>query len=188
MQVPAEITIKDIEKTPELEEHINKKIAKLEKLCSYIISCRVSVERPQIHPETSNPHRVRIDIKLPPSHEIVAKNLSSRHNVHDPLPIIINKTFRAAERQLIKITKIQHKIVKTHLLQQTMGIVHRLFPEQGYGFIKTLDTAEDVYFNKNSVLHNDFSRIKLGTGIRFASEMGDKGLQASSVEIVEKNI
>src|SRR5512135_532394 len=109
MQVPAEITIKDIEKTPELEEHINKKIAKLEKLCNYMISCRVSVERPQIHPETSNPHRVRIDIKVPPSHEIVAKNLSSRRNVHDPLPIIINKTFRAAEKQLIKVTKIQHK-------------------------------------------------------------------------------
>ena len=68
-----------------------------------------------------------------------------------------------------------------------MLIVDKLFIEQGYGFIRTIDTSDEVYFHKNSVLHNDFSRIKIGTGVRFVSEIGQKGLQASSVEIIDKH-
>ncbi|MEJ2704073.1 MAG: cold shock domain-containing protein, partial [Sedimentisphaerales bacterium] len=75
---------------------------------------------------------------------------------------------------------------KTHPQQQEMGIVQQLFGDQGYGFIKTVDTGEDVYFHRNSVLHDDFPRLTVGTGVRFATELGEKGLQASSVEVVYK--
>jgi cold shock CspA family protein len=68
-----------------------------------------------------------------------------------------------------------------------MGIVHRLFPDQDYGFIKTADTGEDVYFHRNSVLHRGFDRLTIGTGVRFVVEQGQKGLQASSVEIQFKS-
>jgi cold shock CspA family protein len=46
--------------------------------------------------------------------------------------------------------------------------------------------GEDVYFHKNSVLHNDFGRLTKGTGVRYNEEMGQKGLQASSLKIVDK--
>ena len=187
MQVPVEITFKDIEKTPDLEDFINIRIAKLEKICSYMISCRVTVERPQKHPDTGNPYRVRIDIKVPPAHEIVAKHTASQPDMHDPLSVIINKTFQAAERQLRELTKKQHGLIKTHPQQQVMGIVQKLFIEDGYGFIRTIDTSDEIYFHKNSVLHNDFDKIKVGTGVRFVSEIGDKGPQASSVEIIDKH-
>ena len=68
-----------------------------------------------------------------------------------------------------------------------MGIVQKLFIEDGYGFIRTIDTSDEIYFHKNSVLHNDFDKIKVGTGVRFVSEIGDKGPQASSVEIIDKH-
>ena len=187
MQGPVEITFKDIEKTPDLEDFINRRISKLEKICSYMISCRVTIERPQKYPDTGNPHRVRIDIKVPPAHEIIAKQSGSQGDMHDPLSVIIGKTFQAAERQLRELTKKQHGLIKAHPQQQVMGIVDKLFIEQGYGFIRTIDTSDEVYFHKNSVLHNDFSRIKIGTGVRFVSEIGQKGLQASSVEIIDKH-
>ncbi len=187
MQIPTEITFKDIEKTPELEDFINKRIAKLEKICNYMISCRITIERPQKHPDTGNPHRVRINIKVPPSHEIIAKHTASQPDMHDPLTVIINKTFQAAERQLRELSKKQHGLVKVHSQQQVMGIVHRLFPEDGYGFIKEIDTSDEIYFHKNSVLHNDFEKIKVGTGVRYVSEIGNKGPQASSVEIIDKH-
>jgi cold shock CspA family protein/ribosome-associated translation inhibitor RaiA len=186
MQGPVEISFKDVKKTPELEDLINQKIAKLEKICSYMISCRVTVERPQKYPDTGNPHRVRIDIKVPHSHELVAKQSASEGDMHDPLHTVITKTFHAAERQLKELTKRQHGEVKTHPQQQVMGIVYKLFKDRGYGFIRTVDTQEEIYFHRNSVLHSDFDRLTVGTGVRFATEQADKGLQASSVEIVYK--
>jgi cold shock CspA family protein len=63
--------------------------------------------------------------------------------------------------------------------------VVRIFREDGYGFIKTLD-GEEIYFHRNSVLHDDFDRIEVGTGVRFTATEGDKGLQTTSVEIVDK--
>jgi len=186
MQVPVEISFKDINKTPELEDLINQKIARLEKICNYIISCRVMIERPQKYPDTGNPHRVRIDITVPPAHEIVARQSASEGDMHNPLETVIIKTFQAAERQLKELTERQHGEVKTHPQQQVMGVVEKLFIDQEYGFIKTTDTSEDIYFHKNSVLHGDFDRLTIGTGVRFVVEQGDKGLQASSVEIIYK--
>jgi cold shock CspA family protein len=104
--------------------------------------------------------------------------------MHDPLHTVITKTFQAAERQLRNLTERQHGQVKTHPQQQVMGIVDNLFAERGYGFIKTLGTQQDIYFHRNSVLHDDFDRLTIGTGVRFVAREGEKGLQASSVEIV----
>src|SRR6056297_3348302 len=107
MQGPVEISFKKVKKTPELENLIRTKIAKLEKICNYMISCRVMVEKPQTYPDTGNPHRVRIDITVPPSHEIIAKQSASEGDMHDPLTVIITKTFQAAERQLKELTQRQ---------------------------------------------------------------------------------
>jgi cold shock CspA family protein/ribosome-associated translation inhibitor RaiA len=187
VQVPLQISFKDGTRSLRLEQLINKKIAKLERICSYMISCRVTVEKPQAYPDTGNPYRVRIDIKVPPAHEIVVKQSASEGDMHDPLPTVITKVFHAAERRLKELTERQHGEVKTHPQQQVMGIVHRLFPDQDYGFIKTADTGEDVYFHRNSVLHRGFDRLTIGTGVRFVVEQGQKGLQASSVEIQFKS-
>lgn len=186
MQLPAEISFKNVNKTPELEDLIKQKIARLDKICDYMTSCRVMIERPQKYPDTGNPHRVRIDITVPPAHEIVAKQSASEGDMHDPLATVITKTFHAAERQLKELTERQHGEVKTHPQQQVMGIVDKLFTDQEYGFIKTVDTSEDIYFHKNSVLHGDFDKLTVGTGVRFVAEQGDKGIQASSVEIIYK--
>lgn len=56
----------------------------------------------------------------------------------------------------------------------------RLFPDEGYGFLRTLEGAE-VYFNKNSVLHDAFNRLTIGSRVAFSEELGEKGVQASTV-------
>jgi hypothetical protein len=35
-------------------------------------------------------------------------------------------------------------------------------------------------------LHDDFERIEIGTGVRFFATEGEKGLQASTVQIIDK--
>lgn len=186
MQGTTSVSFKDIVKTPEIEALIQKKIAKLERFCDYLISCRVIIEQPQRHQEVGNPYRVRIDMKVPPAHELVVQEPSSKGDMHDPLNVVITKTFHKAERILKGLVEKQRGNIKFHPQQQVMGIVHSLFPEQGYGFIKTVDTQQDIYFHHNSVLHNEFNDLQLGTGVRFNAEEGNKGIQASSVEIVYK--
>jgi len=65
------------------------------------------------------------------------------------------------------------------------ALVVRLFPNARYGFLKTPDGRE-IYFHRNSVLHDDFERLAIGTEVRFDEEEGDKGPQASSVQVVNK--
>ena len=79
---PVEISFKNVEKTTQLENLINKKIAKLEKICSHMISCRVMVERLQKSQATGNPYCVRIDMTVPPTHELIAKQTASKSNMH----------------------------------------------------------------------------------------------------------
>ncbi len=72
-----------------------------------------------------------------------------------------------------------------HPQQQAGAVVSKLFPEEGYGFLKTIDDRE-IFFHRNSVLNDDFDRLEIGTGVSFTDEMGQKGLQASTVHIEDK--
>ena len=65
------------------------------------------------------------------------------------------------------------------------GIVEKLFGE-GYGFLREVGDDRQVYFHRNSVLHDDFERLAVGTEVRFTPQDGDEGPQASSVQIVAK--
>ncbi len=34
-------------------------------------------------------------------------------------------------------------------------------------------------------MHDDFDRLRIGMGVRYAAESGEKGLQATAVQIVD---
>jgi cold shock CspA family protein/ribosome-associated translation inhibitor RaiA len=185
MQVPLSITYRYVEKNDAVEELIRSKAAKLEQVCDYMISCSVAIEQDQKFQRSGSPFRVRIDMVVPPGHELVVKRESSGGEIHDKLPEVIRDAFSAARRQLQKLTERQRGRVKTHPEQEMGAIVSRLFPEEDYGFLKTLE-GEEIYFHKNSVTSNDFDRLEVGTGVNYAAQQGEKGLQASTVRIVDK--
>lgn len=76
--------------------------------------------------------------------------------------------------------------VSTMAEKEPIALVVRLFPNEDYGFIKSPADNEEYYFHRNSVLHGDFDRLEIGTEVRFEPEMGEKGMQASTVQIVSK--
>ena len=184
MQVPLEMSFKGIVNTDEIEDLIRLKVAKLERVCGYLSSCRVAVEKRQEHQSVGNPYRVRIDMTVPPGHELVIRRETSQGNMHDPLEVVLRDAFSAAVRRLEKLVKLQQGEVKTHPDQQVTAVVHKLFRQEGYGFLRTIDTQEEIYFHRNSVLHGDFDRLKIGMGVRYTAETGVKGLQATTVQIV----
>jgi len=105
--------------------------------------------------------------------------------MHDHVDAVLRDAFDAAWIQLREQMRKMRGEVKKHPDQEVGAFVDRLFPEQGYGFLKTIDGRE-LYFHRNSVLHNRFDHLAVGTGVRYVMEEGEKGPQASTVEIEDK--
>jgi cold shock CspA family protein len=62
----------------------------------------------------------------------------------------------------------------------------KISAEEDYGFIATPDGRE-IYFHRNSVINNAFDRLSVGSEVRFAEELGEKGAQASTVHLIGKH-
>ena len=107
-------------------------------------------------------------------------SLKSEHGILTAY-IQLNPRLRFLRQQVEK----QHGDVKTHPAQEIGGLVTRLFPDQGYGFIKNAN-GQEIYFHKNSLPGDDFDRLEIGTGVQWHEEQGEKGPQASTVRIVDK--
>jgi cold shock CspA family protein len=68
----------------------------------------------------------------------------------------------------------------TPTVRPRRGVVVRLFPARGYGFLAAED-GHEVYFHANSVLDGAFERLNVGSEVRYHEEPGEGGPQASSV-------
>jgi ribosomal subunit interface protein len=183
MQLPMEVTFRDIEKSEALDTLVRESGAKLERYCDHITSCRVVLERPHAHAADGTDYRVRIDLKVPPGHEIVVSRAARRSaNVADDLYTAVHEAFEIAARQLKKLVAQQRAEVKSHPEQQLAAIVSKLFDD--YGFIETVDGRE-VYFHRNSLLEGHFDHLRIGAGVAYTEEAGDQGPQASTVRVVD---
>jgi cold shock CspA family protein len=52
--------------------------------------------------------------------------------------------------------------------------VGTLFPADGYGFLAMPDGRE-IYFHRDSVLHDGFDRLEVGTEVAFVEELREEG-------------
>lgn len=188
MKIQPEITYRNIERSDAIDTLIAEKLAKLERLCDYMNRFEIVLEKINDRPKHGSPFRVGIDVTIPPNHELFAESHPQDQTQHVPLATVVREAFSKIERQVKDLTGRQRQFEhsNTHSDIDTTAIVTKLFPEQDYGFIKTLDDGEEIYFHRNSVTHDDFDRITVGTGVRFTAVEGEQGLQASSVHIVDK--
>jgi len=185
MEVPPEITFRGLNKTAEIEAHILDKAAKLDELHPGIISCRVAVEKAQEHQRSGAPYRVRVVVRIPPGKELVGRHEVGEGEIRERQQTAVTEAFEAVRRQLIKIKDKQQGKVKVAPDQELIGFIVRLFRDEGYGFIRTAEGRE-MYFHQNAVLHDDFQRLEIGTGVRYFPSEGEEGPQASTVQIVDK--
>jgi cold shock CspA family protein len=138
----------------------------------------------QKHQKVGNPYRVRIVMHIPPRHELIIRRENTKGDMYHPVNIVIAHAFDAAVRKARNLAKQQVGKVKQHPHQQLAAIVEKLFPIKRYGFLRTID-GRSIYFHANSVLRDDFNRLKIGAGVAFNEGMGEDGPQASSVRIVD---
>jgi ribosomal subunit interface protein len=176
MDLPLQITARDIELTDGIKAEIAERAGKLDKFYDRIMRCRVVVECPKRHLNDGKLYNIRIVMKVPGGEIAVKRELNK------DLYVAIRDAFDAARRKLEDFSREQHGAVKRHE-EPPRGRVSALFPEKGYGFLTTAD-GHEVYFHANSVLNKDFAKLKVGTEVRFAEEQGEKGPQASTVTVL----
>lgn len=184
MKQPLELTFHDVDRSAWVEEYIRRRVQRLERLADDIIWCRVAVEQPVRSRNTANVYRVSIELSLPPNKDLVAAKERPIDDPHMQLRPLIRSAFEAMERQIKKTVERRRYDVKTHE-GSPHGLVARVFPKEGYGFIRRSDGRE-LYFHRRAVLHDDFERLAVGTEVRFVDEQGEEGPQASSVQIVSR--
>lgn len=103
----------------------------------------------------------------------------------EPLEALIRRSFDSARRELEKVVDKQSGDVKTPAQQQALAFVDKVFRDRDYGFLRTQE-GEQVYFHRNSVIHDHWEGLKVGTAVRYAAALGEKGLQATTVDPVER--
>jgi cold shock CspA family protein len=185
MQVHPEIKFHGVGRSPWVETYIGERVQRLERFAEGITSCHVTLTQEQASHAKGNRYSVMVEVRLPPNHDLAVRKLKDIRDMPAQLPALINLAFGAIERQLKKAAALRREEKLRADGEQPHGMVEKLFAE-GYGFIRTVDDDRQYYFHRNSVLHDDFERLAVGTEVRFSAEEGDKGPQASSVQIVSK--
>lgn len=108
MQIPLQVTFRDMEHSDAVETRIREKAEKLQRYYDRIMGCRVVVEMPQRHKHQGKLHSVRIDLTVPGA-ELVAN-----HTQHEDVYVAIRDAFDAMSRQLEDYARKQRGEVKTH--------------------------------------------------------------------------
>lgn len=184
MQLPLQVTFRNMPPSEAIEADIREHAAKLDQFYDRIGSCRVMVEAPHRHHHQGNLYHVRIDLTVP-GEELIVKRDPPEHQAHEDMYVAIRDAFDAAKRELQNYAERQRGETKTHEVP-LHGRVGSLFPDEGYGFIEASDGRE-IYFHQNSLFNAAFSDLEVGSEVRFAEEEGDRGTQASTVRLIGKH-
>jgi ribosomal subunit interface protein len=174
LQVPLQVTFRGLPHSAALEDEIRAKAAKLEEFHPRITSCRVVVEELRKHHHQGRHFRVRIDLRVPDHREIVA-NREHDEDVY----VALREAFDHAKRQLEDVAREVRGDIKAHTTPQH-GWVARLFPDEGYGFIRTADGRE-FYFSRENVVHPEFDHLAVDSEVQFIEDAGGEGAQAKRV-------
>lgn len=104
MQVPLEITYKDIPKEDWIEDAVHERVDKLQRLAQDMISCRVAVEMDHKRRQGSNPYHVRVETSLPGKKRLATASEPLEGGENSTVEVLeaIRDAFGAMEKRLKK--------------------------------------------------------------------------------------
>ncbi len=185
MQIPLELNFHEVPRSDWSEALIYERALRLERFADDIISCHVIVSQPHRNQHSGRPFRVSLEVRLPRNRRLAVVEQPVVVEQQSDLRSVIDSAFASMERRLRNTGDERRRDSLTPGADERRGLVVRLFPHEGYGFLRTLD-GEERFFHRDAVLHDDFERIAVGTEVRFEPSEGDAGPQAGSVQIVNK--
>ncbi|RJG04294.1 HPF/RaiA family ribosome-associated protein [Noviherbaspirillum sedimenti] len=110
MQNSLQILFRDIPTSEAIDAEIRKRVAKLEKLCSDLMTCLVSVESEANHKQQGKLYRVRVDIKARGAELVVDGSRTSNEDAY----VAVRDSFDAMTRQVEEFVERRRGDVKTH--------------------------------------------------------------------------
>jgi cold shock CspA family protein/ribosome-associated translation inhibitor RaiA len=173
MELSLQISAHNFTLSPAEEQAIRDAAAKLDDFAARILSCRVAIEVPRGRGHSGRQYRIHVKLDVP-GEEIVVRRQS-----YEAIAAAVQKAFKAVGRRLQDHVRRQRGDVKLPR-RAPRGVVTRLLPGEGYGFLTSKDGRE-IYFDRRSVLHEAFDRLQEGDEVRYVEEAGDQGPQASTV-------
>jgi len=108
MQNSLQITVRGMDHSDALDEHIRGKVKKLDRVYPRLMGCRVVAELEDRHKHQGKKFAVRVDITAP-GKEIV---VNRQHD--EDVYVALRDAFDAAKRQLEDYAHIQRGDVKAH--------------------------------------------------------------------------
>lgn len=106
MNLPLQITYREMEANETLSSEISKRAAALERYFDRVTRCRVIVAAPSQHHRHGQHHVVRIELSVP-GHEII----SGEHDGNEDVFVAMRSSFATAERELKKYAerRVEHQ-------------------------------------------------------------------------------
>jgi ribosomal subunit interface protein len=178
MNIPLEITYRDVKQSAEITAYIKNRAQKLEQYSDHIIKCRVVVEK-AIKKQKQQRYNVRITLAVP------HQELATHNNVTENMYKSIHNAFNRVQRQLEDHHRTLEGFVKRHDVQ-TSGVIARLFDQDEFGFIESLDGNEEYYFNSDNLIKFDFDHLEVGDTVHFIQAAGNEGQQAHRVKLAKR--
>jgi ribosomal subunit interface protein len=108
MQLPLQITFRDVAPSPSLDERMRTRAAKLERLHDRITSCRVTLEAPHRRQRHGLRYHVRINLGVPGA-DIVVGHESADEVLYEDAYAAIDAAFDDAQRRLTSFVERQRK-------------------------------------------------------------------------------
>ncbi len=184
MQTPLEIDFQDFAAAPGVRQSIEEHIARLEQRFGRITAGRLVVKGPGEHHRTGL-YDVNIRLALPDGREVNVGRTPKEDERYSDLTFAINDAFKRARRQLQDQVRRLQGQVKRHE-GEPIGTIKHLDASGEFGFIEAAD-GHEVYFHKNSVLNDAFTRLTVGARVTYFEQLGEKGPQASTVKPAGKH-
>lgn len=185
MQIPLQITWRNVPKSDALQADIESKAEKLDEFYDHIMSCRVVVEKSHGRHKKGNLYRIRLDITVPDKEIVVSRDPTDDH-AHEDMYVSIRDAFDAARRQLQDYVRVRRGHVKQHD-ERRVGRVLRRIPDEDYGFLVAGDGRE-IYFHRDALLNFDFDKLEAGMEVMFVEEVLDEGTQAKMVSVGKHHV
>ncbi len=178
MQVPVQVTFRDMPVSDAVEAACWEEAAKLERYCDRITSCRIVIAESHHRHRKGNLFEVRIDMAVP-GRLLTVHREPPEHHADEDIGVAVREAFDRARRQLEDYVRQRRQQVKAHE-GPPCGRIAKLLSEDGYGFIEAPDGRE-IYFHRNSVRNGGFDRLAVGAEVRYVEEQGVEGPQATAV-------
>ena len=181
MQTSLQITFKNLDRSPHVEEKIRERAAKLGRCYTGILSCHVIVELLHRHHRHGNHYHVRVDVTVP-GDQLVSTQEPEELHAYTDVYVAIRDAFDVMDRMVEDHVRRTHPYVMAHE-GPLQGRVAELHHTDDYGRIETTD-GRVLYFHRDSMVQGDFDELGIGSEVRFVEEQGDRGLQAGRVQCV----